>query len=240
MQVIILENKQQVAIEAANIIKTEILANPNLVLGLATGSSPLGLYQQLIKAYENYELSFSGVKTVNLDEYVGLNKTHEQSYAYFMRKHLYNHVDIQLDNTHIPNGVATDLEEEALRFEALLDELKIDVQVLGIGNNAHIGFNEPGTSFAQKTHVTDLAKETLEANARFFDTIDAVPTQAITMGIASILKAKRIVLIATGENKAQAIRCMVHGPVSEACPASILQNHQDVLVIVDKEAANAL
>jgi glucosamine-6-phosphate deaminase len=136
--------------------------------------------------------------------------------------------------------MADDLQAEATRYEALLDELQVDLQLLGIGSNAHIGFNEPGTSFTKLTHVTDLAKETLEANARFFDTIDAVPTQAITMGIASILKAKRIVLIATGASKAQAIRCMVQGPVSETCPASVLQNHPKVLVIVDKEAASAL
>ncbi len=240
MQVIILENKEQVAIEAADIIKAAILAKPDLVLGLATGSSPLGLYQKLIDANQNKEMSFRDVKTVNLDEYIGLEKTHDQSYAYFMRKQLFDQIDIQLSNTHIPSGMADDLQAEATRYEALLDELQVDLQLLGIGSNAHIGFNEPGTSFTKLTHVTDLAKETLEANARFFDTIDAVPTQAITMGIASILKAKRIVLIATGASKAQAIRCMVQGPVSETCPASVLQNHPKVLVIVDKEAASAL
>lgn len=240
MQVIIVENKEAVAKEAAQLIKKAILAKPNLVLGLATGSSPIGLYEKLIEAYKNQEVSFKDVVGVNLDEYVGLAPDHDQSYAYFMRKNLFDYIDIDLKNTYIPNGMATDLEVEAKHYDEILDRLKIDLQLLGIGTNGHIGFNEPGTSFEKTTHLTDLAESTLLDNARFFEHIEEVPTQALTMGIASILKAKQIVLIATGKNKAAAIKAMVQEPVSEALPASILQNHDDVVVIIDKEAASEL
>ena len=240
MQVIIVENKEAVAKEAAQLIKKAILAKPNLVLGLATGSSPIGLYEKLIEAYKNQEVSFKDVVGVNLDEYVGLAPDHDQSYAYFMRKNLFDYIDIDLKNTYIPNGMATDLEVEAKHYDEILDRLKIDLQLLGIGTNGHIGFNEPGTSFEKTTHLTDLAESTLLDNARFFEHIEEVPTQALTMGIASILKAKQIVLIATGKNKAAAIKAMVQEPVSEALPASILQNHDNVVVIIDKEAASEL
>ena len=240
MQVIIVENKEAVAKEAAQLIKKAILAKPNLVLGLATGSSPIGLYEKLIEAYKNQEVSFKDVVGVNLDEYIGLAPDHDQSYAYFMRKNLFDYIDIDLKNTYIPNGMATDLEVEAKHYDEILDRLKIDLQLLGIGTNGHIGFNEPGTSFEKTTHLTDLAESTLLDNARFFEHIEEVPTQALTMGIASILKAKQIVLIATGKNKAAAIKAMVQEPVSEALPASILQNHDDVVVIIDKEAASEL
>ena len=240
MQVIIVENKEAVAKEAAQLIKKAILAKPNLVLGLATGSSPIGLYEKLIEAYKNQEVSFKDVVGVNLDEYIGLAPDHDQSYAHFMRKNLFDHIDIDLKNTYIPNGMASDLEAEAKHYDGILDRLKIDLQLLGIGTNGHIGFNEPGTSFEKTTHLTDLAESTLLDNARFFEHIEEVPTQALTMGIASILKAKQIVLIATGKHKAAAIKAMVQEPVSEALPASILQNHDNVVVIIDKEAASEL
>lgn len=240
MQVIIVENKEAVAKEAAQLIKKAILAKPNLVLGLATGSSPIGLYEKLIEAYKNQEVSFKDVVGVNLDEYIGLAPDHDQSYAHFMRKNLFDHIDIDLKNTYIPNGMASDLEAEAKHYDEILDRLKIDLQLLGIGTNGHIGFNEPGTPFEKTTHLTDLAESTLLDNARFFEHIEEVPTQALTMGIASILKAKQIVLIATGKHKAAAIKAMVQEPVSEALPASILQNHDNVVVIIDKEAASEL
>ena len=240
MQVIIVENKEAVAKEAAQLIKKAILAKPNLVLGLATGSSPIGLYEKLIEAYKNQEVSFKDVVGVNLDEYIGLAPNHDQSYAHFMRNNLFDHIDIDLKNTYIPNGMASDLEAEAKHYDEILDRLKIDLQLLGIGTNGHIGFNEPGTSFEKTTHLTDLAESTLLDNARFFEHIEEVPTQALTMGIASILKAKQIVLIATGKHKAAAIKAMVQEPVSEALPASILQNHDNVVVIIDKEAAGEL
>lgn len=240
MQVIIVENKEAVAKEAAQLIKKAILAKPNLVLGLATGSSPIGLYEKLIEAYKNQEVSFKDVVGVNLDEYIGLAPDHDQSYAHFMRKNLFDQIDIDLKNTYIPNGMATDLEAEAKHYDEILDRLKIDLQLLGIGTNGHIGFNEPGTSFEKTTHLTDLAQSTLLDNARFFEHIEEVPTQALTMGIASILKAKQIVLVATGSHKAAAIKAMVQEPVSEALPASILQNHENVVVIIDKEAASEL
>ncbi len=238
MQVIICENKDQIAIEAFKQVKTLLDEKPNAVLGLATGSSPIGLYKELVKAYKDNEISFKEVKTVNLDEYVGIQSTHSQSYNTFMKEHLFDHVDIKSDNTFLPNGNADDLEKECDRYEKLLENLHVDLQVLGIGSNGHIGFNEPDTSFDSTTHVIDLAKQTLIDNARFFNHVDEVPKQAITMGISSILKAKKIILIASGKSKAKAIKAMIMGPITESVPASILQNHQDVVVIVDKEAAS--
>ncbi len=240
MQVIIVENKEQIAQEAFNVLKELVDKKPNAVLGLATGSSPVGLYNKLVDAYKNKQLSFRQLSTVNLDEYAGINENHSQSYQSFMKNHLFNHVDIDLKNTHIPNGNAINLDQECIRYESLLEAMHVDLQVLGIGSNAHIGFNEPNTSFHSITHVVNLAQQTREDNARFFDSIDEVPKQAITMGISSILKAKKILLLASSKYKANAIKQMIQGPVNEQVPASVLQNHDDVVVIIDKDAASEL
>jgi len=240
MQVIIVENKEQIAQEAFKVLKSLIDKKPDAVLGLATGSSPIGLYENLIKAYNESQLSFKDVKTVNLDEYVGIDENHSQSYQTFMREHLFDHIDIQLKNTFIPNGNAEDLNKECARYESMLESMHVDLQVLGIGSNAHIGFNEPNTPFNSTTHVVNLAQQTREDNARFFDSIDEVPKQAITMGISSILKAKKILLLASSIDKANAIKQMIQGPINEQVPASVLQNHDDVVVIIDKDAASEL
>jgi glucosamine-6-phosphate deaminase len=240
MQIIIVEDKKQVAKKAFEIIKETIQSQTKPVLGLATGSTPIELYNQLIQANQNKELSFKDVFTYNLDEYVGLDATHPQSYAYFMRENLFNHIDINQENTNLPQGDAKDLQQECDRYDALVKSMVADVQVLGIGTNGHIAFNEPGSSFDSTTHVIELTKQTREDNARFFEDEKDVPTHAITMGISSILIAKKIILMATSLNKADAVKQMIEGVVDTKCPATILQNHPDVVVIIDKEAASKL
>lgn len=240
MQVIIVENKKQVAEKAFEIIKDTIQSKANPVLGLATGSTPIELYQRMIQANEAKEVSFKDVSSYNLDEYVGLNKDHPQSYAYFMRENLFNHIDINQENTHLPQGDVADLQAECDRYDSLVKSMPADIQVLGIGSNGHIAFNEPGSSFESTTHIIKLTKQTREDNARFFDKAEDVPTHAITMGIATILVAKKIILMATSTSKADAIQQMIEGNVDTDCPATVLQNHPDVIVIVDKEAASKL
>ena len=186
------------------------------------------------------EISFKNIKTVNLDEYVGLPKGHVQSYDYFMKDNLFNHVDIDLANTNLPNGIAADLDAECARYTALLNKMRQSIQLLGIGSNGHIGFNEPKTPFDSTTHIVNLTESTIKDNSRLFDDISEVPTKAITMGIANIMNAKKILVVANGENKAKAVYNMVKGPVTEDCPASVLQKHEDVIVIVDKKAAALL
>jgi glucosamine-6-phosphate deaminase len=240
MRIIIVENKEKVSLEAYNIVKNIILKNNQAVLGLATGSTPVGLYKLLIDSFKKKELSFKEVTTCNLDEYVGLDRNHPQCYYHFMKEHLFDHIDISLENTFIPNGMAEDLEKECKHYEDVLNQHQVDVQILGVGSNGHIGFNEPMTPFDSITHVIELAQQTREDNARFFDNVESVPTHAITMGISSILRAKKIVLMATSESKAMAIKRMIEGPVDPTCPASVLQTHPDVVVIVDKDAARML
>lgn len=212
----------------------EKLAAGAKTLGLATGSTPITLYQEIVKS----DLDFSDMISINLDEYVGLPVDNDQSYDYFMREHLFNAKPF--NQNFLPNGLAEDLDAEVKRYDAVIENHPIDVQVLGIGRNGHIGFNEPGTSFDITTHVVDLAQDTIEANSRFFDSIKDVPKQAISMGIASIMKSKTILLLAFGEGKADALAQMVNGPVTENLPASILQNHPDVIVIADQAAASKL
>lgn len=212
----------------------EKLAAGAKTLGLATGSTPITLYQEIVKS----DLDFSDMISINLDEYVGLPVDNDQSYDYFMREHLFNAKPF--NQNFLPNGLAEDLDAEVKRYDAVIENHPIDVQVLGIGRNGHIGFNEPGTSFDITTHVVDLAQDTIEANSRFFDSIEDVPKQAISMGIASIMKSKTILLLAFGEGKADALAQMVNGPVTENLPASILQNHPDVIVIADQAAASKL
>lgn len=240
MKVIVAENYQQIGTLGAKIIGDVIKNNPNCVLGLATGTSPIGIYQNLIEMCNKGENSFAGVKTVNLDEYVGLDGSHNQSYRYFMNDNLFDHVDINKANTFVPNGVAKDLSAECQRYTSLVNSLQQDIQLLGIGSNGHIAFNEPGTPFNSTTHVVNLTQNTIKDNSRLFEDISQVPTQALTMGIANIINAKRILIVANGKNKAQAVFDMVKGPVDPSCPASILQNHPDVTVIVDKDAASLL
>ncbi|MBV7389349.1 glucosamine-6-phosphate deaminase [Enterococcus sp. ALS3] len=204
------------------------------VLGLATGSTPETLYQDMVSS----EIDFSDMTSVNLDEYVGLGGEDTQSYRYFMNDHLFNQKPFK--ETFVPNGKAEDLAAESKRYDQVIADHPIDIQVLGIGRNGHIGFNEPGTSFDATTHVVKLTESTIEANKRYFDKAEDVPTHALSMGIGSIMQSKKIILMAFGENKADAIKGMLEGPVTEDLPASVLQNHQDVIVIVDEDAASKL
>lgn len=236
---VIVKNYDEASDVAFKVMKDYL--KPGKVLGLATGSTPLGLYSRMVKDHEENKTSYAQIKTFNLDEYVGLEITHPESYYSFMHRNLFNHVDILPENVHIPSGLGDNIEEKCLEYEKLLDKNPVDIQVLGIGSDGHIAFNEPGTSFDSITHITDLAESTIQDNCRFFNNdITKVPTQAVTQGIASIMKAKKIMLIATGANKAKAVKDMLQGPVSEDCPASILQKHDDVTIILDKDAASLL
>lgn len=229
-----IQSKDKMNAEIAQLFIDTVKENPNCVLGLATGSSPLGVYKNMIEAYKNNEVSFKNVKTFNLDEYVGLDGTHEQSYRYFMNHNLFDHIDIDKENTHVPSGTNLENPEE---YDALIEQAGgIDLQILGIGSDGHIAFNEPGTPFNSLTHVAELAESTIVDNSRFFNSIEEVPTKAVTMGLASIMKAKKIVLIATGENKAQAIQGLLEGLITEKLPCSILRNHPDVVVYLDRAA----
>jgi glucosamine-6-phosphate deaminase len=240
MKIIQCVDAHEVALAAYKIFKEQLNTKPNSVLGLATGSSPILLYKELIKGYENKELSFKDVSTFNLDEYVGMDSKHPQSYAMFMKNHLFDHVDIDTANTHIPCGLTKNLELECREYNLALERHSIDIQLLGIGSNGHIGFNEPHTSFDSVTHVVKLKDSTRQDNASFFSSIDEVPTHAISMGIQNIMDAKKIVLLAIGEKKAKAIYDMVNGPVNESCPGSILQTHHNVTLIIDQEAGSLL
>jgi len=214
---------------------------PGKVLGLATGSTPLGLYERMVKDHKENGTSYREIKSFNLDEYVGLPITHPESYYAFMHRNLFDHIDIPEENAHVPSGLGDNLEAQAKHYDEMIDQDPVDIQLLGIGSDGHIAFNEPGTSFDSGTHVTDLAESTIKDNCRFFDNdISKVPTQAVTQGIGTIMKARNILLIATGANKAQAVKDMINGPVDEACPASILQKHENVTVIVDEAAASLL
>jgi len=235
----VFESKAELYHAVADFYVQVINKNPNIVLGLATGTTPIPLYKNLIKAYLHNQVSFKYVKTFNLDEYIGLPQTHRESYYSFMRNQLFNHVDINLENTFIPSGTIE--PNEAIKaYQSLLDNNQIDIQLLGLGSNGHIGFNEPGTSFESTTHKTTLAASTIKDNSRMFESIDEVPTQSITMGIKDIMRASSIVMIATGKNKAQAVYEMIHGKVDESLPASILQKHKDVTIYLDKDAASLL
>lgn len=226
---------------AAHLIAAEVIRNPACVLGLATGSTPVGTYQQLAAWNQQGDLSFKEVRTVNLDEYKGLAPTHDQSYRYFMNTNLFDHIDIDLKNTHVPDGLATDPEAECARYDKLVQELGgADLQLLGLGRNGHIGFNEPSDSFVKETHVVDLTESTIQANARFFASEKDVPRQALTMGIGCIMAARRILLIASGEDKADAIYRAFCGPITPDCPASILQLHGDVVLVGDEAALSKL
>ena len=226
---------------AANLIAAEVIRRPNCVLGLATGSTPIGTYENLIARNRAGDLSFREVRTVNLDEYKGLAPTHDQSYRYFMQTNLFDHVDILPENTNVPDGLAADADAECARYDALVASLGYaDLQLLGLGRNGHIGFNEPDDHFTKETHVVDLTDSTIDANARFFATRDDVPRQALTMGVGCIMAARRVLLIASGADKADALYNAVCGPISPDCPASILQLHGDVVVVGDKAALHRI
>ncbi len=239
MEIRIFENKEALNRAAAKYFIEVINEKKKPVLGLATGSSPIGMYEKLIEAYQKELIDFSNVVTYNLDEYCGLDKTHEQSYYRFMHENLFSHVNIKEENINIPSGEGNDedLQKACDEYNLKLRENEIDIQILGIGSNGHIAFNEPGTPFGTKTHCVELDQKTREDNARFFNNIDEVPKHAITMGLANIMKSKKIILIATGANKADAVRRMIQGDVTEQMPASILQFHPNVVILTDREAA---
>ncbi len=223
--------------KAFEVMKELLVEKKNAVLGLATGSSPVGLYKEMIQYYKD-GYSYKDVQSYNLDEYVGIDRKDPQSYYTFMYENLFKDIDINLDNTHVPYGST---EADCKAYEDALSEISIDLQVLGIGQNGHIGFNEPGTPFDELTHIVTLTENTRQANARFFeDDINKVPTHAITMGIGTIMKSKKVLLVANGENKADAVKAMVEGSIDTACAASALQNHKDVVVVLDKAAASKL
>ena len=236
MQIIIVKDYATMSELAAQIIADTIKANPHCTLGLATGSSPIGTYQNLVKAVENKEISFKDVKTYNLDEYCGISQSHPQSYYYFMHDNLFNHVDIDENNVHIPSVSSTNLEEDCKKYNDMLNSTTIDLQLLGIGGNGHIGFNEPGTPFNQETFIVKLTEKTRQDNKRFFNSIDEVPTHAITMGISNIMKAKKILMLISGKNKADTVVRLLKEEVDLEFPASILHKHPDVTVIIDQDA----
>ncbi len=234
MRIIETDSYEQMSALAAGMIGAQVLLKPNCVLGLATGSSPIGAYQELVKSCEKGILDFSKVRTVNLDEYCGLKPENPQSYRYFMKKNLFDLVNIDQANTYLPNGLAEDIDAESRRYEDLIDQLGgVDLQLLGIGHNGHIGFNEPTDCFPRYVHRVDLTESTIQANSRLFDRIENVPTKAITMGIGTIMKAARILLIA-GEEKKEIIQKAMYGKVTPQVPASVLQLHRDVTVITCK------
>lgn len=226
---------------AANLLAAQVTLKPESVLGLATGSTPIGTYKELIARYNAGDLDFSKVRSVNLDEYVGLSGDHDQSYRYFMQHNLFDHVNIVRENTNVPNGLAEDLEAECARYNAVIDSMGgIDIQVLGMGHNGHIGFNEPCDVFPMDTHPVELTATTIDANARFFATREDVPTKALTMGIRSIMRAKKVLVVVSGKDKAEIVKKAFTGPVTPFVPASILQLHTDVTLVGDEDALSLL
>lgn len=241
MKIVIAKNYEEMSELAAKEIAELVNEKPNCILGLATGSTPEGMYRKLVSMNQNNEVDFSKVTTFNLDEYAGLNGEHSQSYRYFMNDKLFNHINIDKTKTFVPNGIAENYDEECRSYDQRISEFGgIDLQVLGIGNNGHIGFNEPSEFLYMGTHVTPLTQETIEANSRFFNSIEEVPTKAVTMGLGGIMKAKKILLVANGEKKAEIISKLVEGKISTMVPASILQVHSNVVVIIDEAAASLL
>lgn len=231
------KNYQEMSRKAANIISAQIIMKPDAVLGLATGSTPIGTYQQLIDWYKKGDLDFSEIRSVNLDEYKGLSADNDQSYAYFMRTNLFDSVNIKKENTYIPNGLEEDIAKECARYNSIIHTLGgIDLQLLGLGGNGHIGFNEPGAAYEKETHCVKLTENTIQANSRFFEKLEDVPRYAYTTGIKNIMQAKRILLIASGENKADALYRSLFGPITPTVPASILQLHNNVTVVADEAA----
>jgi len=241
VEILIFENSDKLAEHAASLITAFIQNKADAVLGLATGSTPVDTYRKLIDLYRTGQLDFSKVTSINLDEYVGLSIEDEQSFARFMRDNLFDSIDISPANTHILNGKAADLQSECQRYdEMIIEKGGIDLQLLGIGPNGHIAFNEPCEYFPMTSYLVDLSDQTIQANARFFNTLDEVPKQALTMGTGQIFKARKILLLATGEGKAWAVKSALLGPVTPMCPASILQLHSDVTFLLDASAASGI
>ena len=232
MKFIVTDSYQKLSRQAANIISAQVIIKPDAVLGLATGSSPVGIYRQLIEWYRKGDIDFGQVTSVNLDEYVGLKGDHAQSYRRFMQENFFDHVNIRPDHTFVPNGCAPDFDAECAAYDQRISDLGgIDLQLLGIGTDGHIGFNEPGDCFVKSTHVVDLHESTIRANARFFNSPDDVPRQAVTMGMISIMQAKKILLVANGAAKKEILFRAFNGPITPSIPASILQLHPDITVI---------
>lgn len=237
MRIIRAKDYEDMSRKAANIISSVMTLKPDCVLGLATGSSPVGTYKHLIRRYENGDLDFSRVTSVNLDEYKGLDRENSQSYYYFMRENLFSHVNIRMENTYIPDGTEADSEKACCAYNEILHKVgSVDLQLLGIGHDGHIGFNEPADTFAKETHCVDLTDMTIEANARFFASRNEVPTQAYTMGIQTIMSARKVLMVASGADKAKIIREAFFGPVTPQVPASILQFHPDFILVADEAA----
>ncbi|MFI3238280.1 MAG: glucosamine-6-phosphate deaminase [Lachnospiraceae bacterium] len=241
MQIVRAKDYKDMSRKAANILSAQIIIKPDCVLGLATGSSPIGTYKQLIEWYNKDDLDFSLVKTVNLDEYKGLNGEHEQSYRHFMNVNLFDHVNIDKSKTFVPNGLAQNEVEECFRYNKVIDDMHgVDMQLLGLGHNGHIGFNEPCEEFKKGTHCVSLAESTINANARLFDNEEEVPRKAFTMGIKTIMDAEKVVVIVSGKEKADIVKKAFFGPITPLVPASILQMHQDVVLVGDEEALSLI
>lgn len=241
MNIIVAKDYEDMSRKAANIISAQVILKPDSVLGLATGSTPIGTYKNLINWYEKGDLDFSKVKSVNLDEYKGLPKDNDQSYYYFMNQNLFKHINIDPANTNIPNGMEPDAEKECSHYNEVIASMNgVDLQLLGLGNNGHIGFNEPSDTFEKNTHCVTLTQSTIDANARFFKTIDEVPKFAYTMGIGQIMNAHMVLVVVNGAGKAEILKKVVEGPVTPQVPASILQFHPNAVIVADKEAASLL
>jgi glucosamine-6-phosphate deaminase len=240
MEIIKFDTQQELDAYAAELFINTVKEKPDAVLGLATGSTPIGIYDKIVERFNENKVSFKEATTFNLDEYVGIGPENDQSYAYYMNKHLFSHIDIPAPQTHLPNGMADDLQEETTRYDAMLAAQPVDVQLLGLGHNGHIGFNEPDVNLSGGTHAVKLKEETREANARFFSSMDEVPNYAITMGVGSILKANTIVLAVRGADKAEIVKEALTGPITTSVPASLLQTHARVIVLLDRDAGRML
>lgn len=241
MRIIIVKDYDELSKKAANILASQITLKPNSVLGLATGSTPVGTYSELVRIYNEGDINFNEVVTFNLDEYYGLDKENPQSYYYFMMENLFKHVNININNIHIPDGRAKDIGKECIEYENKIKHAGgIDLQLLGIGRNGHIGFNEPDVKFEAQTHLVTLDEDTIEANSRFFSSMEEVPREAISMGIKTIMHSRKIVLLASGEEKAETINNMINGKITPELPASVLQLHPDVVILLDEKAASRL
>ena len=241
MRIIAAKDYEHMSRQAANLISAQVILKPDSVLGLATGSSPIGTYQQLIEWYKKGDVDFSRVRSVNLDEYVGLDLSSDQSYVYFMRHNFFDHINIDLANTNVPCGVNPNAEEECARYDALIRNYGgIDLQLLGLGPNGHIGFNEPDDAFPKGTHKVALTDATIQANKRFFEKEEDVPRYAYTMGIRDIMQARRVVMVVSGAGKAEIVKRAFRGPITPRVPASILQLHQDFTLVADEAALSAL
>lgn len=238
MEAIIKENYDEMSKLSANMIAEVIMKKPNAVLGLATGSTPLGTYKELVRLYKAKKIDFKYVVTFNLDEYIGLSETHSQSYYYFMRHNLFKYTNIKKENIHLPDGIAKNIEEFCEHYELMIKKAGgIDVQLLGIGSNGHIAFNEPGSSLGSRTRIKTLDRKTIADNSRFFKRKSDVPKYAITMGIGTIMEAKRVILLANGSNKADAVAKAIEGSITALVPASILQMHPNATIIIEKSAS---